>query len=301
MSATDEIAEYSPEWLKLFDGGATVAEGGECDAESGLTEKQVGLRRELAARLEEGRVLEGPELQRWGDVRCQLRYLRARGWDVEKALALLRGTVAWRQEYGPQLSSSRMERELLRREVASQKMYIAGQDRSGRPVVVMRPARDNTGDEDAEWKVRYLVWVAERAAELMDSGRGVEKMVWLIEMSGMKVAMTHSMSITKECINVMQSHYVERLGKAFFINAPWLFNALWRVISPFLDPVTKAKVSFIKNDKSGLRELHRTVDPSQLEPDLAGTFNHNFEIEHWVRTGEFQHSDGPSVEMAGNS
>src|SRR3989338_7293111 len=172
MSATDEIAEYSPEWLKLFDGGATVAEGGECDAESGLTEKQVGLRRELAARLEEGRVLEGPELQRWGDVRCQLRYLRARGWDVEKALALLRGTVAWRQEYGPQLSSSRMERELLRREVASQKMYIAGQDRSGRPVVVMRPARDNTGDEDAEWKVRYLVWVAERGAGGTGRGRG---------------------------------------------------------------------------------------------------------------------------------
>lgn len=264
--------------------------------ETGLTE---GHRKQLLAlreRLTDGKLDEvelSEEESSWASNQCLCRYLRARGWDLNKAAGALKDTIEWRRSYGPQLSSERMNRRLLDREAASLKMYVTGHDRAGRPIVVMRPARDNTGDEDAEWKVRYLVWVVERCVQMMDTRRGVEKMVWLIEMSGMKVAMTHSMSITKNCINIMQSHYVERLGKAFFINAPWLFSALWKVIAPFLDPVTKAKVSFIKSNRAGIEELHHMIDPSQLEEDLQGTFRFNFNLEHWLETSSYDHSDAP--------
>jgi hypothetical protein len=35
---------------------------------------------------------------------------------------------------------------------------------------------------------------------------------------------------------------------------PVIFNALWRAVSPFIDPETKKKVVFV-NSKSGLEEL----------------------------------------------
>ena len=292
MSADSDIVPYSVEWKKHFDGGSRAEHPEDFSPEADLTPKHKEALEGFDTRVangDGGEHLANDDMMRWADAMCRLRYLRARGWDLDKAFALFAATVEWRAEYQPWVGSNRMERTLLQREAGSQKMYLAGRDRSGRPIVVMRPARDNTGDEDAEWKVRYLVWITEKAVEMMRAEVGVEKMVWIVEMSGMKVAMTHSMSITKECINVMQSHYVERLGKAFFVNAPWLFNALWRVISPFLDPVTKAKVSFIKSNRAGLEELHQTIDPSQLEEDLGGSLTQNFNLDHWIATGEFHH------------
>lgn len=289
---------YTAKWRKMYDGGALVPEGQTyivAEDTIVMTAEQQQIRQALLTQLNAWREKEGHTPSEneiaWLTDACVVRYLRARSWHIEKALELLIGSIKWRQEYQPWIASPRMDRELLRREAASRKMYIAGRDRSGRPIVVMRPARDDTGDEDAEWKVRYLVWVTERVIAAMDEQRGVEKMVWLIEMSGMKVAMTHSMSITKECINNMQNHYVERLGKAFFINAPWLFNALWRVIGPFLDPNTKAKVSFIKTNKAGLDELHAMIDPSNLEEDLNGTFNFDFDLDRWVANGTYSSSE----------
>ena len=42
-----------------------------------------------------------------------------------------------------------------------------------------------------------------------------------------------------ELIRTAQAYYPERLGLAVVCNPPFLFWALWRSVSPFLDPVTK--------------------------------------------------------------
>ena len=40
-----------------------------------------------------------------------------------------------------------------------------------------------------------------------------------------------------------QAHYPERADKVFIVNAPMFFSALWKIISPIMDPRTKAKLS----------------------------------------------------------
>lgn len=42
----------------------------------------------------------------------------------------------------------------------------------------------------------------------------------------------------------MQSHYPERLGYSLMLNVPWLLNAFFKLVSPFIDPVTKKKMIF---------------------------------------------------------
>ena len=40
----------------------------------------------------------------------------------------------------------------------------------------------------------------------------------------------------------MQDYYPETLGTLFFVNAPMIFTALWKVIKGMLDPATAKKI-----------------------------------------------------------
>jgi hypothetical protein len=51
-----------------------------------------------------------------------------------------------------------------------------------------------------------------------------------------------SMSVSKATLNILQDHYPERLGHMLIANPPMLFSTFWSCISPFIDPVTRAKV-----------------------------------------------------------
>src|SRR3989338_7058383 len=110
-AANGDLVMNSREGRKLFDGGACKENAADFNPEDEeyITEKQRGFRAKFAGRLAEregGPVLVGEEIERWGDVMCQLRYLRARSWDIDKAFGLFLGTVEWRGEYGPQLTSN---------------------------------------------------------------------------------------------------------------------------------------------------------------------------------------------------
>ncbi len=52
-----------------------------------------------------------------------------------------------------------------------------------------------------------------------------------------------AISIFKSIIHIDQAYFPERLHQAFFINSPWVFQGLWAVLAPFMDPVTRAKVT----------------------------------------------------------
>jgi hypothetical protein len=40
----------------------------------------------------------------------------------------------------------------------------------------------------------------------------------------------------------LQGYYPERLGTLFILNAPFIFGAVWKVVSPFIDSRTRKKV-----------------------------------------------------------
>lgn len=52
------------------------------------------------------------------------------------------------------------------------------------------------------------------------------------------------MSTARTVLNILQEHYPERLGLALIINVPFLVNAFFKIIMPFVDPVTREKVKF---------------------------------------------------------
>jgi hypothetical protein len=49
----------------------------------------------------------------------------------------------------------------------------------------------------------------------------------------------------KTVLTILQTYYCERLGKAVCANVPSVFFAFYRLVSPFVDPITKEKVRFL--------------------------------------------------------
>lgn len=45
----------------------------------------------------------------------------------------------------------------------------------------MKPAKDNTGVPEKEVKVKYLVYLMEKATASCDESKGIDKIIWLID------------------------------------------------------------------------------------------------------------------------
>lgn len=69
------------------------------------------------------------------------------------------------------------------------------------------------------------------------------------------------------------SHYPERLGLFFVVDAPRIFNTLWRVVSQMVDPITKSKVRFVPFDVV-------TGNKSVLRRELQSVFDE--ELTEWL-------------------
>ena len=72
-------------------------------------------------------------------------------------------------------------------------------------------------------------------------------------------------------MNILQNHYPERLGRALVTNVPFYIWGFFKLITPFIDPVTREKIRF--NEDMGLH-----VPKDQLLKESGGDVQ--FEYEH---------------------
>lgn len=87
-------------------------------------------------------------------------------------------------------------------------------------------------------------------------------------------AKSPSLSTARAVLNILQDHYPERLGKALIIKIPFYVNAFFKLIMPFVDPVTREKIKF---NPEVVKEGYFT--PEML---MSGTWEGecDFEYEH---------------------
>lgn len=68
--------------------------------------------------------------------------------------------------------------------------------------------------------------------------------VWIIDFTGYsdRQRSENSREVQQNTMSILQSHYPERLARAYVINSPWWLSLIWTVASPFVSANTKAKV-----------------------------------------------------------
>ncbi|KAH6576476.1 hypothetical protein BSLG_006500 [Batrachochytrium salamandrivorans] len=209
---------------------------------NGLSEEQLALVNRLCLEVPKLLEVSGTPEQlaketQWANTACVVRYLKATKWNYDHAVTRLSATLQWRREYKPD--------EILAEEVAPEaetgKEVICGFDKQGQPVLYLIPARENTKNYDRQ--LRFVVYNLEKAISLMPNG--VEGICMIVDYENISMSSAPPLSVTRRFLQTIGDHYPERLGKSFIINPTWYLSVLFRIIGPFMDPVTKSKIHMV--------------------------------------------------------
>ncbi|KAI9494364.1 CRAL-TRIO domain-containing protein [Zychaea mexicana] len=216
------------------------------------------------------------------------RHLHARKWDFESSKSMLESTIRWRRDYRP----DQIDPEYVKPEVESGKMYFNGFDTCGRPIWIIRPRLQNSKDEERQTK--HIIFCLERGIRLMPSH--VDTIAIIVDFKGAAYSHSPSIATCKRFLNILGDHYPERLGIAFVVDSPWFFFATFKVISPFMDPQTRAKIKFVydKNNKKTSSSSSSSNKEQQLESPSA-------EVNaQWVHLEDYISPDALETEFGGN-
>ena len=152
-------------------------------------------------------------------------------------------------------------------------------DAEGRPLYIERSgAIDvskvvNIMDADAliARHLWQMIFLERKCAEATTAlGRPVERATYIFDLAGLSLSPNSlAMAIFKCTVHVDQAFFPERLHLAFFINSPWIFQGLWAILSPFIDPVTRAKFRILGTDYQD--ELLKHITPDCLPVEYGGS------------------------------
>jgi len=93
----------------------------------------------------------------------------------------------------------------------------------------------------------------------------VETASIVFDMNGFSIQKNMDYTQLKFMISIFEAKYPETLGVALVVDAPFIFQACWKLIRPWLDPKTASKVYFVS-----LSDLTQWIDEDQLLVDLGG-------------------------------
>ncbi|KAJ2160316.1 hypothetical protein GGF46_002362 [Coemansia sp. RSA 552] len=177
------------------------------------------------------------DIEGWLTDECIARYIRARKGVYEDTKKALRKTIEWRAATRPHA----IQPDVVEVENRTGKMYFNGFDKFSRPIIYMYNHRQNTREADNQ--IRWVVYTLEMCIRHMRPG--VEKVTLAIDTTNWGFSNSVSIGTAKKFLEVLSNHYPERLGRAVVFVPPKFFVTFFTLVSPFIDPVTKAKVAFV--------------------------------------------------------
>lgn len=203
----------------------------------------------------------------WLTQECLLRYLRAVKWHEKDAEKRVLETLTWRREYGVE----ELTPDHISPENETGKQILLGFDKQGRPCHYLNPGRQNT--EPSPRQVQHLVFMVERVIELMPPQQ--ETLSLLINFKSGKSRSNTAPGIGqgREVLHILQTHYPERLGRALIINVPFIVWGFFKLITPFIDPLTREKLKFNE-------DMSQYVPKEQLWTEFNGGLQ--FDYDHSV-------------------
>ncbi|CAM9094639.1 unnamed protein product [Ascophyllum nodosum] len=96
------------------------------------------------------------------------------------------------------------------------------------------------------------------------------KLLTIMDMKGTKLSMFAGevKEFLVRSAKMIGAHYPERSYKIFILNAPWWFNLVWKVVSPFVHPNTKKKV--VVCGGHFMPQLSELIDPQNVPSSVGG-------------------------------
>ncbi|AEO68095.1 eb63a8cb-8885-4da5-a304-816f1e0d44ec [Thermothielavioides terrestris] len=224
-----------------------------------------------------------------------LRFLRARKWDVERALIMLISTMNWRAQVmkvdddiirngeaaaAAAEKSTDPEAQRLAHDFMTQLRkgisYVHGVDKEGRPLCFVNVRLHRQGEEAEEALERYTVYLIETCRMVLQPPVDTATIVFNMtdfSMANMDYAPLRFM------IKCFEANYPECLGAVLVHKAPWIFQGIWKVIRGWLDPVVANKVHFTNNVKDVEEFVPIEHIPKELDGEEDWTYQYVEPVE----------------------
>jgi hypothetical protein len=212
-----------------------------------------------------------------------LRFLRARQFDAAKTTEMIKNDIEWRQKVGADSALETWPKNKWYKQCLDYwPSAFHGVDRYGNPAYFERlgniDPKSFVGSISQEDLVQYHIWAMERIEAKMREGYNngtvpaahVDLGVLYVEDMG-GFGMRHFNKAGLDMVRMLsaidQDHYPEMLRKVIAINVPSLFSAVWKIVSPWLDPITQGKIDLL-----GSSGYMTALENEGLTPETIPTF-----------------------------
>jgi len=201
-----------------------------------------------------------------------LKFLRARKFDVNAAFEMLVSTMIFRTTFQG-IGVGAITIQSVSNEIRQGKTFFRGFDRENRPVCIMRVRNHDPSKTDFQESQRYTLFLMEYGVTLIRPPVETVTIVFDMTDAGMRNIDLKSVQFL---VQSFQNHYPESLGKVLIYNSPWFMHGVWKVVKPWLDSITAAKVYFV--DKKGIRDY---VSEENLLVEYGGKDNYMYDAERF--------------------
>ncbi|XP_031496688.1 patellin-6-like [Nymphaea colorata] len=212
-----------------------------------------------------------------GDERADvvlLKFLRARDFRVQDAMAMLEKCLDWRKEFK---TDGILDEDLGFKELEGVVAYMHSYDKEGHPVCYNaygvfkdKEMYDKVfGDEEKLKRfLRWRVQVLERGINLLHfKPGGVNSMIQVTDLKNMPKRELRVAS--SQILSLFQDNYPEMVARKIFVNVPWYFSMIYSMFSPFLTQRTKSKF-VIARENNVAETLYKFIRPENVPVQYGG-------------------------------
>ncbi|GEQ69468.1 hypothetical protein JCM33374_g3140 [Metschnikowia sp. JCM 33374] len=204
-----------------------------------------------------------------------LRFARARKFHVVPAVEMAAACMAWKveshqvnkwvMEGDAPLAFSKKYPELIRA-FQMEKVFFRGRGKNGGLICIVR-VKDHFGSDCPEKDFQRLICLVIEYAKFSSRSysNGVDGINILFDMSGFSLK-NADLTAVSFLAKAFEANYPESLSCIWIHQAPWVFNAVWKIIKGWLDPAVTAKIQFTKS----FSDLETLVDKKYIPKHLGG-------------------------------
>jgi hypothetical protein len=190
-----------------------------------------------------------------------LRFLRARNFDLEIAFKLLIDCIIWRETFQG-IGVDNIKEETILNELKSGKAFAHGKDKTNHPIIYIKVRLHKKGVIDLTETQRFAVYLIEKNLHLMKPP--IETSTLIFDMFDFSLQ-NMDYQFVKFLIELLSNRYPESLHLGLVVDSPWIFQACWKIIKPWVDSVTVSKIHFISK-----RDLLKHIDENELLEEYGG-------------------------------
>jgi len=224
---------------------------------------------------------EGVFVEERMDDATLLRFLRARKFDLPKALEMIKSCENWRKDFGVDDIVKNFDFKEKEQVDKYYPQYYHKMDKDGRPIYIehlgkldmKELAKITTPERQLQRLVlEYEIFLRDRLPACSKVvGHPVETSCTILDLKNVSLSGFYQVkNYLSSATSIGQDRYPETMGKFYVVNAPWAFSAVWSIIKNWLDPVTVDKISILSST-AYQKEVLKQISSENLPVELGGS------------------------------